>query len=76
MVLNIQKLRLDIRRKNIRYVGYRYVAHLYCFAVQAGFYGDVVECLFHRQRVAGSIIGRVKTDDIFLHLLHLAPQRK
>ena len=24
--------------------GYRYIAHLYCFAVQAGFYSDVVEC--------------------------------
>ena len=24
--------------------GYRYVRHLYCLAVQAGFYSDVVEC--------------------------------
>ena len=24
--------------------GYRYIAHLYCLAVQAGFYSDVVEC--------------------------------
>ena len=25
--------------------GYRYMIHLYCLAVQAGFYSDVVECL-------------------------------
>ena len=24
--------------------GYRYMIHLYCLAVQAGFYSDVVEC--------------------------------
>ena len=24
--------------------GYRYITHLYCLAVQAGFYSDVVEC--------------------------------
>ena len=24
--------------------GYRYILHLYCLAVQAGFYSDVVEC--------------------------------
>ena len=24
--------------------GYRYIIHLYCLAVQAGFYSDVVEC--------------------------------
>ena len=38
----------------------RYIAHLYCLAVQAGFYGDVGECLLHMRRVAGSIISRLK----------------
>ena len=27
-----------------RVTGYRYIAHLYCLAVQACFYSDVVEC--------------------------------
>ena len=53
--------------------GYRYITHLYCLAVQAGFYSDVVECRIFVRRVAGSILGRVRTEDIFLHLLHLAP---
>ena len=53
--------------------GYRYITHLYCLAVQAGFYGDVVECWILVRRVAGSILGRVRSEDIFLHLLHLAP---
>ena len=30
--------------KNV--TGYRYIAHLYCLAVQAGFYSNVVECSF------------------------------
>ena len=25
--------------------GARYITHFYCLAVEAGFYGDVVECL-------------------------------
>ena len=29
--------------------GYRYIAHLYCLAVQAGFYSDVVECWLSTQ---------------------------
>ena len=53
--------------------GYRYIAHLYCLAVQAGFYSDAVECWIFVRRVAGSILGRVRTEYIFLHLLHLAP---
>ena len=48
--------------------GYRYIAHLYCLAVQAGFYSDAVECWIFVRRVAGSILGRVRTEDIFLRL--------
>ena len=29
----------------------RHIAHLYCLAVQAGFYGDVVESLLHMRSV-------------------------
>ena len=32
--------------------------HLYCLAVQAGFYSDVVECSTLDRRVPGSILGR------------------
>ena len=42
--------------------------HLYCLAVQAGFYGDVVECWIFVWMVAGSILGQVRTEDIFLPL--------
>ena len=35
----------------------RYIIHLYCLAVQAGFYSDVVECLTVDRRVPGSIPG-------------------
>ena len=31
--------------------------HLYCLAVQAGFYSDVVECSTIDRRVPGSILG-------------------
>ena len=50
--------------------GYRYTTHLYCLAVQAGFYSDAVECWIFVRRVAGSILGRVRSEDIFLRLLH------
>ena len=50
--------------------GYRYITPLYCFAVQAGFYNDAVECLTFVRRVAGSTLGRVRSEDIFLRLLH------
>ena len=53
--------------------GYRYIAHLYCLVIQAGFYNDALECWIFVRRVAGSILGRVRTEDIFLRLLHLAP---
>ena len=32
--------------------------HLYCLAVQAGFYGDVGECPTIDRRVPGSILGQ------------------
>ena len=38
--------------------GYRYIIHLYCLAVQAGFYSDVVECSTIDRKVSGSILGR------------------
>ena len=31
--------------------------HLYCLAVQAGFYSDVVECSPQDRKVSGSILG-------------------
>ena len=42
-----------------------YVAHLYFLAVQAGFYSDTVECWIFVQRVAGLILSRVRSDDLF-----------
>ena len=36
----------------------RYIIHLYCLAVQAGFYSDVVECSPIDRKVPGSIFGR------------------
>ena len=50
--------------------GYRYITHLYCLVVQAGFYSDTVECWTFVRSVTGSILGRVRTEDFFLHLLH------
>ena len=38
----------------------RYIAHLYCLAVQAGFYSNAVECWTFVRRVAGSILSRGK----------------
>ena len=40
----------------------RYIVHLYCFAVQASFYGDAIECLLHKWRVTGSILSWDKCD--------------
>ena len=34
--------------------GYRYIAHLYCLAVEAGFYSDVPVCLLKHAREPGS----------------------
>ena len=36
----------------------RYIIHMYCLAVQAGFYSDVVECSTLDGRVPGSILTR------------------
>ena len=45
--------------------GYRYIAHLNCLAVQAGFYSDVVECsLSTRENLVRSPSG--KKDFFFL----------
>ena len=39
--------------------GYRYIAHLYCLAVQACFYSDVVECsLSTRENLVQSPSGK------------------
>ena len=38
----------------------RYNTHLYCLAVQAGFYSDAVECWSFVRRVAGSILSQGK----------------
>ena len=43
---------------------------LLLLAVHDGFYSDAVECWIFVQRVAGSILGRVRSEDIFLRLLH------
>ena len=42
----------------------------YCLVAQAGIYSDAVECWTFVRKVAGSILGRVRIKDIFLHLLH------
>ena len=40
-------------------IGYRYIAHLYCLAVQAAFYSDVVECsLSTRENLVRSRSGK------------------
>ena len=45
-------------KMNCHRVYVRYIIHLYCLAVQAGFYSDVVECSTIDRRVPGSILGR------------------
>ena len=53
--------------------------HLYCLAVQAGFYSDVVECSPQDGKVPGSILGRdmeifLRVRDTYVvtpHLNHL-----
>ena len=49
----------------------RYIPHLYCLAVQAGFYSDAVEwwILTQSARVRSPVIYHLH----FFHLLHLAP---
>ena len=36
-----------------------YMIHLYCLAVQAGFYSDVVECSPQDRKVPGSILAGI-----------------
>ena len=47
----------------------RYNTHLYCLAVQAGFYSDMVECWLRILEVPGSILGRGKRYLALFHLL-------
>ena len=44
---------------------------VYSGYIKAGFYSDAVECWIFVRRVAGSILGRVRSEDIFLHLSHV-----
>ena len=50
---------------SVNVTGYRYITHLYCLAVQAGFYSDAVECWIFVGRVAGSILSRVRSEEFF-----------
>ena len=56
------KLRFEDEPKDGRGIcsSVRYIAQLYCLAVQAGFYSDAVECWTFVRRVAGSILSRGK----------------
>ena len=38
------KSHILLKRPYVKGYRYMYIAHLYCLAVQAGFYSDVVEC--------------------------------
>ena len=49
----------------------RYNTHLYCLAVQAGFYSDLVECWLRMLAVPGSILDRGKRCLAFFHLLQI-----
>ena len=57
------------KRKKIVVTGYRCITHLYCLAVQVGFYSDAVECrtLSPADRVWSPV-----TALEFSHLLYLA----
>ena len=35
----------NFKLEGVYVTGYRYMIHLYCLAVEAGFYSDVVACL-------------------------------
>ena len=45
------------------------ITHLNCLVVKAGFYSDAAECWIFVRRVADSILGPGRIEDIFLHLL-------
>ena len=78
---NVTSLRYDfcafvIRPIHASVTGYRYMTHLYGLAVQAVFYGDAVECLTATREIRVRSPVRVRSEDIFLHLSHLAPNVK
>ena len=50
--------------------------HLYCLAVQAGFYSDVLECWLRMLEIPGSIPRWGKRCLAFFHLIHLPPNVK
>ena len=56
------KLRFEDESKNGRGIcsRVRYNTYLYCLAVQAGFYGDAVDCWIFVRRVAGSNLSQGK----------------
>ena len=60
--------RMNVEGENV--TGYRYTAHLYCLMVQASFYSDAVECWEFFAAGHRFDLGQVRTEDIFLHLLH------
>ena len=66
------KLRFKDKSKNVRGIcsSVRYNTHLYCLAVQAGFYSNAVQCWVFVRRVAGSILNWDKRCSAFFHLLH------
>ena len=66
------KLRLADKSKNDGGIcsSDRYMIHLYCLAVQAGYYSDVVECWPVTQAVRFPVAALVIR---ILYLLHLAP---
>ena len=49
----------------------RYNTHLYCLAVQAGFYSDAVECLNATKEILVRSSAGTKRCLAFFHLLHL-----
>ena len=56
---------LNIDLAYISVTEYRYIKRLYCLVVQAGFYKDAIACWIFVRRVAGSILGRVRSKYFF-----------
>ena len=57
--VNMLTLTVATAMLSVNVTGYRYIAHLYCLAVQAGFYNDVVECsLSTRENLVRSPLGK------------------
>ena len=55
----------NVEREKVIHVGYRYITHLHCLAVQTSFYSDAVML----GSLVGSPVGQVRR--FFLHQLHL-----